>query len=96
MTTRQGNVRGHWRLGRLAVIYNQIDGIPCQVVRRMASEAVGGRVTRSVDNNVSSASSRFDVGPKGNGPCRVRCHIPSLNPGCHARRHMRRSDPFTW
>ena len=36
------------------------------------SEAVGGRVTCSVDNSAGSASGRFGIGPKGNGPCRIR------------------------
>jgi hypothetical protein len=61
-------------LGRVTVMSNQIHGIPGQVARRRASEAAGGRAACLVDNNVGSASSRFEVGPNGNGPCRIRCH----------------------
>lgn len=58
---------------------NQIHAIPSQVAYRRASEAVYGRVTRSVDNSFGSASSRLVVGPNGNGPCRIRCHTSTVS-----------------
>lgn len=51
-----------------------------QVAHRRASEAVGGRAACSVDNNVGSAPSCFDVGPNGNGPCRIRCNSSTDTP----------------
>jgi hypothetical protein len=56
---------------------NQIRGVPAQVAHRGASEAVGGRATYLVDNDVGTAPSRFEVGPNGDGPCRIRCHTPT-------------------
>ena len=67
-----GKLRDPWQLGCVAVMSNQIHGIPCQVAHRMASEAVGGRAACLVDNDGGSASSRSEAGPNGNGPCRIR------------------------